>query len=275
MWSVIEMVFKMQIQNAPVAESLARMFRNAMETYAQYFYPLFERLVPLLASAYETTTMPCFIWVSGHAVRVFGPHQECHPALTALISQLLGKVHAQIQAGNNDEEMIEEYHYLIISSLKTSSNLLPSALIEQTFMCSIHCLAKATPSTMASLSEYTTQMLESPQANQVIIKHAQQFLTALLKAMTTLFAQDRQVVDDVTTLFIPLIPLLGPQITQLVQTSLTEVSISAETQQKFMTNFTKYLGVNYRAVQTQREGDILRCFRELSVVHLRRNLERR
>lgn len=236
---VLVMVLEKQGKQAPVAEALCRMFRNSMESYKQYFYPLLERLVPLIISAYTTTLMPCYIWVSGHAVRIFGAHQECHPILNSLLDSILTHVHIQLQSGTLDDETIEEYLYLLVSTLKYAPTLVPGPQLEQTLLCSIHCLSIATPTIFTSFVDYVTQLLIHAETNSIVATHIESMLSSLLKAMCQLFTRDRQVVDDVASLMVPLRELAGDSLVGLIGKAVSTLSIPSENQVTFLTNFTK------------------------------------
>lgn len=238
MWSIIQAIFEKQSHILRISESLCRLFRNAFENYEMSMMLLLSRLLPLLLNAYKFTKYPCFIWVSSHAIRVFGAHPQCKSLVISLVSELVNIAHSEIQQGRFDEEMVEEYVYFLIAVNKASQQLMEPNKFLQTFMCATHLLSNTTPIILTSIVEYFTQIVNDKQLNSVLVQNGQPVVTGLMNAMVSLFSRDRHVVEDVGQLLLYFAPLLGTSIITYAHQVVLTLKIPDEPQKVFLNSFT-------------------------------------
>lgn len=180
MWPIFDILFKTYGGVEVIAESLSRLFRNAVRAYGSCFYPILGQLIPLLLSAYQFSRLPCYVWLCGHIIRVV-KSSEYSLLIAPLVVQI---VTTSLEIGAaSDQDTIEECYYLICAVLKSSPNLMSPEIFEISFTFALQKLPDASTNARLAILDYYASLPPSlaPQIQSQLVPMVRGIFVAVLE----------------------------------------------------------------------------------------------
>ncbi|KAI8903771.1 armadillo-type protein [Gorgonomyces haynaldii] len=216
-WPVFMQLFKAFGREIAIAEATSRLFRNSMESYQLHFDPVLQSLLPLFVETFMDSGLPCYLWVFGHAARIYGPKSATQPLVRRCIEQLADRVFAVIQQSGDalvdQDEMIEEFYFILTQSLTKSPELLTEGLLDAATRCGIYALSSPSQMALAGVMDYFVQFItlasHADLQKKLLIAHGADLVKALFTGLVTNFPRDRQVVEDMADCLMGMSKVLG------------------------------------------------------------------
>ncbi|KAL2916946.1 Nuclear import receptor [Polyrhizophydium stewartii] len=250
MWPIIQQLYQRHGRDAAIAEALARLFRNSIESYKLHMLPLLPRIVEAQVTYFESTGLSCYLWVAGRCVRTFGTESREEGRIVCLMVERMTALVFEMV-------LIEEYHLLLAEFAEVCPNLfLSSQLVVSTFQCALFCLNAPSPYSVISVLRFLRDILtlatprraatvsEAAAAplREMLAQNGVAFATSLFKGLVFTFARDREIVQDVAETILTECEVVGADAVvafaqAAAETAFPEAELSAELRDGFLRKF--------------------------------------